>query len=496
MINSSLWEYFLIRIFIFFCRFTPLLHASLLLLRTYQLGWPAAWSSLLFRIAAVQLFLEAVFAATLYRTYARAERRALFDKCFHHVSNFDDYLKLWFLGADVSELRRDNIREFLLWGFFDQDLKMCDEDSVLDELEEYIVRVEERLGRKLEPGKSSARCLRLTLDDVQCRYRSLTWYGIVFLVDLVSHATLHSQGFSFYAQSLRKGLRVFPPRVGHLIHTGRTVASDLSYWYRPHRAPGKLPIVFLHGIGIGLWTYAKFLSELNSGAADDQIGIVAIEILPISFRLTFDEPLGAPEFTRQVTKILANHGIEEFVLVAHSYGSVVTTQMLRSKELAPRIASVVLVDPVNLLLHEPYVAFNFTRRKPKTAAQWQLWYFASMDPGVAYVLGRHFFWRESIVWKEDLFERKGIGGDADKKVRRRVAVFLAERDLIVCTPAVLKYLRDEELIIRSPDDGDIAEPGRIDVTSFPNLDHAQVFDSPTDREKVLSVIRSYAAFSG
>jgi len=510
MINSSFQEYVLIHIFILFFQYTPLLYTSILLFLTLHNGWPSASSSPLFRLTSTLLVLETIFALTLYRTYVtrllkaakhpppgtRANRRALFEKCFSHVSDVDAYLRLWFLGAEPSEVRRENMREFLLWGFFDRDLKECEEDDeVLGELEEYMTRVEEKLGRKLEPGRGVAECLRLTIDGVECRYRSLTWYLIIFLVDTAAHAVFYLQGFRHYSQSLRKSLRVFPPRISHLVLPAeRSVAADLSYWYRPHKSPNKLPIVFLHGIGIGLWTYIQFLSELNSSTKDhdDQIGILAIEILPISFRLAFDEPLASQEFARQVSKILSHHDIHEFVLVAHSYGTVLTTQMLRSPKLAPRIASLVLVDPVSLLLHQPHVAYNFTRRKPRTAGQWQLWYFASMDPGVAYVLGRHFFWRDSIVWKEDLLERNGRDGEENgngvsEKAWRRVAVFLAERDLIVSAPAVHRYLEAEE------DDGCVvvSEGGKVEVTLFPELDHAQVFDSPEDREKVLAVIRAY-----
>ncbi|KAK0958704.1 hypothetical protein LTR54_018501, partial [Friedmanniomyces endolithicus] len=50
-----------------------------------------------------------------------------------------------------------------------------------------------------------------------------------------------------------------------------------------------------------------------------------------------------------------------------------------------------------------------------------------MDPGVAHSLARTFFWSECILWKEEL---EG----------RRVTVSLAERDLIVNTDAVKRYL--------------------------------------------------------
>jgi pimeloyl-ACP methyl ester carboxylesterase len=92
----------------------------------------------------------------------------------------------------------------------------------------------------------------------------------------------------------------------------------LSYWHRPHTSTSKLPIVFLHGIGIGLWPYVKFLAALNNqGPHDEDVGIIAIELLPISFRIT-QAALGQEEVCRQIGNILHHHGYEKFVLVTHS----------------------------------------------------------------------------------------------------------------------------------------------------------------------------------
>ena len=41
------------------------------------------------------------------------------------------------------------------------------------------------------------------------------------------------------------------------------------------------------------------------------------------------------------------------------YGSVITTHLLQDPELSGRIASIVIVDPVSILLHLPDVAYNF-----------------------------------------------------------------------------------------------------------------------------------------
>lgn len=100
----------------------------------------------------------------------------------------------------------------------------------------------------------------------------------------------------------------------------RSPAEMLTYWHRPHTSKTKLPILFLHGIGIGLYPYVNFLAELNENdldVEDGEVGIIAVEFMSVSFRIVH-EALGKDELCMEVQKILAKHGWEKFVLVSHS----------------------------------------------------------------------------------------------------------------------------------------------------------------------------------
>ncbi|KAI1451830.1 hypothetical protein F4805DRAFT_449882 [Annulohypoxylon moriforme] len=537
MIGTSIPEYIFIRVCIFLVQYTTPLCIACLAFLAAVFGWAVLSHPLSIALLAYCV-LDTLYAILIYIPHnrrlkkeanhppplSREERRAIFQRCFANVPDGRRYLQMWFLGADESEIRRDNVRDFILWAFFDRwPGNESEEEDV--ELDGYVDAIEELLGRRLEPGRGKAEGLRLTLDEVETRYRSIAWYLVVGVVDLVSHCQLVWNGFHYHAQSPSSILSVIPPRLQDLFARRHSESEELSYWYRPHTAAGKLPIVFLHGIGIGLYTYVPFLAQLNSEQnGQGQIGIIAIENLPISFRLT-GEPLRRSDFLRQIATILDAHGWDKFVLVSHSYGSVLATHMLRSEELADRIASAVLIDPVTILLHLPDVAYNFTRRRPREANEWQLWYFASMDPGVAHCLGRHFFWKDNIVWKEELVgaargssvERVG-GGDqgvrATARPLRKVAVCLAERDLIVDTLMVAQYLStdgDGWVALSQTDGGDASSKGwsmghsmgqdrwgsgyltrdGIELLWFWGLDHAQVFDTKENRDRLCGVIRRY-----
>lgn len=63
------------------------------------------------------------------------------------------------------------------------------------------------------------------------------------------------------------------------------------------------------------------MSELNlddeKSEDDGQLGIIAVEIMPISFRIT-GKPLQKDAMCREIDGILKKHGWDKFVLVSHS----------------------------------------------------------------------------------------------------------------------------------------------------------------------------------
>lgn len=295
-------------------------------------------------------------------------------------------------------------------------------------------------------------------------------------------AYLRYNGFLLHRTQLKSALSIFPPRLASLCTRQISSAPDLSYWYRPHTSRTRLPIVFIHGIGIGLYPYSQFLSEINKHnphrADDGEIGIIAIELMPISFRVT-SPILDRDEICRQINMILERHGFDKVVLASHSYGSVITTHLLQNPTTAAKIGPLLLVDPVTFLLHLPDVAYNFTARKPRRANEHQLYYFASTDMMVAHTLARHFFWAQNILWKDEL---RG----------RDVTVSLGGRDLIVDTETVGKYLAGVDL--KSEDSSwkerDLKGHG-IETIWWPTCDHAQVFEWRDGRAKLADVLRRY-----
>lgn len=304
------------------------------------------------------------------------------------------------------------------------------------------------------------------------------------VVDSITYCYMLFYGFRFHRLRHSRILTVFPFRPLTLLSPHESHAKTITYWHRPHTAKHRLPVLFIHGIGIGLYPYVNFLAqindEMNGQAYDGQIGIIAVEIMPISFRITAPMP-EKEQLCKEILQIVKKHNWEKFVLVSHSYGSVVSTHLLKEPKISARIGPVLLIDPVSFLLHLPDVAYNFTCRQPYEANEHQLYYFASMDMGVAHTLARRFFWSENILWKEDIHGR-------------RLTVTLSGKDLIVNTQAVGRYLTDS----KDDDKHDAEWQARpwtgegLDVLWFPTKDHAQVFDNPRDYRRLIQVTRTYS----
>jgi hypothetical protein len=196
--------------------------------------------------------------------------------------------------------------------------------------------------------------------------------------------------------------------------------------------------------------------------------------------------------------------------------------------LASKIAHAFLIDPIPILLHLHFVAYNFLYRHPRTAAEWQLWYFASSDADVARTLHRAFFWEEGCLWGDDLVrfmrgEEVDGDGNGDGNLRsRHLAVALAGKDQIVPAEIVRRYLTGESQpcarwvgrarsLTTSADtsslpashqfkfdrideeEGRSVENGKLEVLFYPELDHATVFDTRERRGPMLDVLARFVS---
>jgi len=213
------------------------------------------------------------------------------------------------------------------------------------------------------------------------------------------------------------------PLLGFSKHSSGT----LQYWYRP-ASPQVMsqtsPVVFCHGLGVGVLPYIPFLRKLISlGHAAE---IFCVELPHISMQIKREVP-SAPEVVTNIRDMLAAWDVSRAHFIGHSFGSVVLAWVTRQRP--DLISKATFIDPVVFLLCKSDVAYNFIYRVPSNAFEHVMQYFVSRELYIAHSLSRNLFWHESILWTEDLQYPGGT------------LVVLSGCDSIVPAHSVRRYLQ-------------------------------------------------------
>jgi hypothetical protein len=187
MIGTSVGEYVFIRIAIFALRcITPLacIYWIVLLIGSPLLlphRWPLPleiWlgaEALFYLCFYVPLSIYLQSEVELPTLPSRDERRSFVKKCAQNIPNPEEYLRKWFLMAPTSEIKRENLREFLSWALLGKKENQLTRDDD-EEISEAIRETEKILGRNLETGWGNAKCIRLSFDPVVMHHRPLVYY--------------------------------------------------------------------------------------------------------------------------------------------------------------------------------------------------------------------------------------------------------------------------------------------------------------------------------
>ncbi|KAL5365861.1 hypothetical protein BJX96DRAFT_159878 [Aspergillus floccosus] len=514
MIGTSTAEYFFIRTCILFLHnIGPLstLYCIQLLLHLF-FPYPTYLERIPYLIQ-IWFVAEAVFFtavsmplkyalrhAPIYQGSISAEcRKNLFRKCITNVPNLEEYLSRWLMISRAEFIRRDNVKDFIAWAFFPPGYVREQDQQNEEEIEHYTTEIEKLIGRELPPGRIDVKSLGQLLNEASGSHRSLLWYTCVFVVDAIVYCKMLHNGFHFHRNSLSRFFTVFPFRPLTLLTGYRSPARHLTYWHRRHTSKKRLPVLFIHGIGIGLHPYTSFLGDLKKevergSTKDGEVGIIALEIMSVSSRITHPA-LEKDVMICEIMEILLHHDWGRFVLVSHSYGSVIAAYLLKCDRSAALIGHTVFIDPISFLLHMPDMVYNFIVRQPARANEYQLWYFASKDIGVAHTLAKRFSWVDNIIWKEDL----KIKGETKELDGRNVTVVLSGKDLIVDVETVGQYLMGSPSEVKTTNKE--TERGwkrrswigyGLEVMWHEQLDHAQIFDFENTRRPIIKAILVYS----
>lgn len=299
-----------------------------------------------------------------------------------------EWLEGWFLQTPISDIRRGNMVEFLAWALYTKETSELTA-AEREEVEGFTDKSAARYGWTFAPGYTpGVKPMRINVDKICAWCHPLGYYAGLYALRAATRSAMRLLGFTFHVADATCGISYYhcpppPPPPGLLTQGGI-----------PVQKPKPLPVVFIHGLGIGIMPYVPFFRRL---AQERECIIVELpEVSQCCSEKVF-LPTDMPEI---IASVLRRHGHERACFAAHSYGTFVMSWILRARK--DLVARLVLIDAVSLLLAQPDVAYNFLYRRPLTTTSVVMSHFVRWELYSANVLMRHFYWYHNVLWLEDL----------------------------------------------------------------------------------------------
>ncbi|KAI0068643.1 hypothetical protein BV25DRAFT_1873699 [Artomyces pyxidatus] len=353
--------------------------------------------------------------------------------------DFRNSLRTWFGKVPWSHIHRKEMHAWLYWSIFNAHLPAlhlipAPHTKVLSEALEMIER---RSGKPIPEGSNPAAApLLLTLDPVNVAWRPFGWYAFVGAGN-----TLMRHWFtSHWGWGMQHGAK-----------------DGLEYLLRVPRGwdarTGPAPVVFLHGLGLGLLQYFPIISHLLRELSDAPLLIpLQPHISQQVFHPHFLAPKGRKETAETLRALLVELGwasdegkVDEedvevevespgskgkgITMLSHSNGSYAHAWMLKAHP--NLVARSCFVDPVTFCSWEGDVCYNFLYQRCTTGLQLVMRYFVGTEIGVANLLQRHFDWSSNSLWYEEIPHARNPA---------RAKFFLGGNDAILAADRVKKYL--------------------------------------------------------
>ena len=355
----------------------------------------------------------------------------------------------WFNTADLELYRRGNLDSFLCEAFFEGRLVAeleLNEKTELAELSDYA---SDWMGVNLKDGfNAKVGHISLRNDPLPARYRPLLVYlGTHVIVPHLTTGLLSAMGFN------------------------RLNSGSLGYWHKKAQSIAQ-PIIFAHGLGVGVLPYMQFIRDLCGLFPDREVFIVDLPFIAM-------RPTVLPssrEVAVCVEDMLRIHGHRKAHIVGHSYGTAFLAWLMRRA--THLVASVSFLDPICFLLLKPDLAINTLYPKHETPLSAVFSYWVTGELYIAHTLTRNFRWQDNTVWPEDL------------KVPSLVA--LSADDYLV--PALsVRYHIEREIRKRErgsrPQDVSLSTNSPLDLLWVEDAFHGQFLVDGVVREKILCAVR-------
>lgn len=324
----------------------------------------------------------------------------LWRKILAATDDVRSFVEGWFLSDEpvcLEALSTADVDDWLGRNFFEKE--RLDEVEVA-EVVQMRREIEEMLGHTFFEGpRTAVTPIAPPVDPVKVRQHPLVLYAILAVFRRLDHVGLKALGFE------------------------RRALTHLVCWSRPGDQ-SKAPVVFAHGLGVGLPPYATFVRRL--AAEDPTRPLVLLELPAVSTTLNAKPLPSGRALAAEVAAAVDAVSPKPCAFVAHSFGSALAAFLARYQP--KRIQGLVLVEPICLLLQ----LAKSTKRVFYDDDVPPLLSIVATDPGNALSIKRRFSWQEALLLAETL----------NDQLQAPSAVFLADKDQIVPSDEIAAYLDD------------------------------------------------------
>lgn len=232
----------------------------------------------------------------------------------------------------------------------------------------------------------------------------------------------------------------------------------------------RTPIVFIHGIGIGLGYYLPLIDELVKLRRPlflPEIPYVS-GFRPWISRKSILTPAAVVSF---LTQMLASHGHLKASFIGHSYGTSWLSYMCKYAQDA--MCSVLFLDPICFCLHQPCLtkSFVYSRADPGSIS-----YMIRTDVIINWTIQRSFPWSRIILFEEEI-------------PNIPCSIYLSENDALIPFKTIEKYFRLKCAHIRDYKEQVAFVTDRINVSIFRDMAHGDWADVPSTATIVAGTAR-------
>ncbi|KAF0717143.1 Aste57867_2467 [Aphanomyces stellatus] len=383
-------------------------------------------------------------AALASRQHAPSSVSAFFETMASHTPDLRAMVEEWFFDTPFDQLTRPDLCAWFSYTFYSkewQHMHLADRDEV----DALVTRLYELVGAAEPPSPSAQpiQCIRHTLDPFHATVRPWVAYAVTIGMNQLSHVLLRVAGFR-----------------------RMTLARGLHYWHQPSLDSSTStvsPLVFVHGMGVGLLLYLPLVWQLKAAHPDRPLFL--LEMPCISMQWVEDVP-SKDTTLAGIRRMLADHGIARAHWMGHSYGTAICSWVCQ--EMPAAVAHATFVDPIVFYLWKRDVAYNFLYRAPSTGLELLMWYYVSTEVHVSYVMRRDMWWYTMVCFPEHLPR------DPTKKNGNIAAsIYLSSDDLIVNTKAVQTHL-DRSAALRGKSTFPPESTDDIETTWWNGLNHGEM----------------------